>query len=316
MTASSGSESLGCRPKGRRYKVGVKSRPGCDANDAITTLDPGEYGHADRAAPIKNPDGFDRNVAFCVAGHCGYSSPARGCDAPGSRKSTTKEAILDGRKKHHGDESHLGPHRADDECHGAHRTRGLLVADVLDPGDHGGDCTRDVAGDLCRFTPLFGNGRCLCRAIEALSGSRQFLLFRGAVLPESRKALALCAAGEVYRGLGLASVLLDLPRGDGGGNGNFRGLRGRYALAELHERFQSGYFVHDDFCDFVCAGCLLYRPSRGYGLDGGERGHQRNSDQRAFDLFGDRDWLPAESSSGKRSLAVRFRLRRGVSVSV
>ncbi len=119
---------------------------------------------------------------------------ARGCDAPGSRKSTTREAILDGRKKHHGDESHLGPHRADDECHGAHRTRGLLVADVLDPGDHGGDCTRDVAGDLCRFTPLFGNGRCLCRAIEALSGSRQFLLFRGAVLPESRKALALCAA--------------------------------------------------------------------------------------------------------------------------
>src|SRR6266581_3648781 len=144
-----GSESLVCRPKGRRYKVGVKSRRGCDANDAIATRDHGEYAHADRAAPIKNPDGFDRNVAFCVAGHCGYSCRARGCDAPGSRKSTTREAILDGRKKYHGDESHIGPHRADDECHGAHRTRGLLVADVLDPGDHGGDCTRDVAGDLC-----------------------------------------------------------------------------------------------------------------------------------------------------------------------
>src|SRR5256712_12115381 len=159
--SSSGSESLVCRPKGRRYKVGVKSRRGCDANDALATRDHGEYAHAERAAPIKKPDGFDRNVAFCVAGHCGYSSPARGCDAPGSRKSTTKEAILDGRKKHHGDESHLGPHRADDERHGAHRTRGLPLADVLDPGDDGGDCTRDVAGDLCRFTPLFCNGRWL-----------------------------------------------------------------------------------------------------------------------------------------------------------
>jgi hypothetical protein len=56
---------------------------------------------AEELAPIKNPDGFNRNVAFCIHHTCGYSAPARGCDAPGSTKSTTKEAILDGRKKYH-----------------------------------------------------------------------------------------------------------------------------------------------------------------------------------------------------------------------
>jgi hypothetical protein len=60
-----------------------------------------ERAGAERSAPIKNPDGFNRNVAFGCGEQCGYSCGARGCDAPGSNKSKTKEAILDGRKKHH-----------------------------------------------------------------------------------------------------------------------------------------------------------------------------------------------------------------------
>jgi hypothetical protein len=52
-------------------------------------------------APIKNPIGLIETLRLALLDNYGYSCPARGCDAPGSRKSTTKEAILDGGKKHH-----------------------------------------------------------------------------------------------------------------------------------------------------------------------------------------------------------------------
>jgi hypothetical protein len=49
----------------------------------------------------KIPMGLIETLRFVQFVHYGYSWPARGCDAAGSNKSKTKEAILDGRKKHH-----------------------------------------------------------------------------------------------------------------------------------------------------------------------------------------------------------------------
>src|ERR1700757_1873595 len=45
--------------------------------------------------------GLIETLRLLLRNRYGYSCAARGCDAPGSRKSKTKEAILDGRKKHH-----------------------------------------------------------------------------------------------------------------------------------------------------------------------------------------------------------------------
>jgi hypothetical protein len=45
--------------------------------------------------------GLIETLRLVLHNRYGYSCAARGCDAPGSRKSKTKEAILDGRKKHH-----------------------------------------------------------------------------------------------------------------------------------------------------------------------------------------------------------------------
>ena len=53
------------------------------------------------ARQSKNPMGLIETLRLVLPAHCGYSCAARGCDAPGSSKSTRKEAILDGRKKHH-----------------------------------------------------------------------------------------------------------------------------------------------------------------------------------------------------------------------
>src|SRR4029077_495491 len=147
----------------------------------------------------------------------------------------TKEAILDGRKKHHGNESHLGPHRVNDERHGAHRTRGLLMADVRCPGRGGLDGTRHVDRHSLCYSALPGNGGVLRRTGQALSGHRQFVLLRRAVLSESRQALALRSAFEVHRRMGLSPVLLDLSGSDGGGYGDLLWLCGGNAVAERHE---------------------------------------------------------------------------------
>jgi len=51
--------------------------------------------------PSKIPMGLIETLRLALRNSNGYSCAARGCDAPGGRKSKRKEAILDGRKKHH-----------------------------------------------------------------------------------------------------------------------------------------------------------------------------------------------------------------------
>ena len=47
----------------------------------------------------KIPMGLIETLRFAQSGTTAILAAARGCDAPGSNKSKTKEAILDGRKK-------------------------------------------------------------------------------------------------------------------------------------------------------------------------------------------------------------------------
>ena len=61
-----------------------------------------------------------------------------------------------------------------------------------------------------------GHRRLLRGDGQALSRHRQLLLLCRTVLPQSRQSMAVCPACQVHRRLGLASLLLDLSRRDGG----------------------------------------------------------------------------------------------------
>ena len=97
-----------------------------------------------------------------------------------------------------------------------------------------------VALLLCLATAV-----CYAEMAKLYPGTGQFVLLRRTVVPQSRQGVALCAAFEVHRRLGLAPLLLDLSGRDGGRHGHPVRLPGRDALAELHERLQSRAGVHD-----------------------------------------------------------------------
>ena len=100
-------------------------------------------------------------------------------------------------------------------------------------------------GIVFALVAVSGDGGLLRGNGQALSRHRQFLLLRGAVVPESRQGLEVCAPVEVHRRLGLASLLLDLSGRDGGRHGNFLRLRRWHAVAQLHERVEPGTRVHE-----------------------------------------------------------------------
>src|SRR5580704_18322804 len=102
--------------------------------------------------------------------------------------------------------------------------------------------------------------------------------------------MALCTALQVHRWLGVAFVLLDLPRRDGCGYGNLLRLRGWHAVAELHECLQPRTGIHDGGCDSVYVWRGLYRTSRRHGVHGREYCDQRDPDIRADRIcrYGDR----------------------------
>src|ERR1700730_4784778 len=112
-------------------------------------------------------------------------------------------------------DTNLRINRVDDERHGAHRTRGIPLVDVLHSGDNRSDRAGDVARDYRRVVAMSGDGGLLCRTGEIVSGNRKLVLFRGAVVPESRESLEVRAAVEVHRRLGLTSLLLDLSGSNG-----------------------------------------------------------------------------------------------------
>ena len=85
-----------------------------------------------------------------------------------------------------------------------------------------------VALLLCLATAV-----CYAELAKLYPGTGSSYYLCGAVVPESRKSLEVRAAVEVHRRLGLASLLLDLSRRDGGGYRNLRRLRRGNALAEL-----------------------------------------------------------------------------------
>ena len=118
-------------------------------------------------------------------------------------------------------------------------------------------------GIVLRLAAVPGHGGLLCGNGEAVSGHRQFLLFRRTVVSEPRKGLAVRAAFEVHRRLGLASLLLDLSRRDGRRHGNFLRLPRRDALAELHERLQPRPDVHDGWWPIVFSFGVAYIAHRG-----------------------------------------------------
>ena len=75
---------------------------------------------------------------------------------------------------------------------------------------------------LCLATAV-----CYAEMAKLYPGHRQFVLLRRAIVPEPRQGLALCAAGEVHRRLGLAPLLLDLSGSDGRRDRGLRRLPGR-----------------------------------------------------------------------------------------
>ncbi len=107
----------------------------------------------------------------------------------------------------------------------------------------------DVDRHRRRAAAVFGHGRVLRGDGETLSGNGQLVLFRRAVFSQSQHGVALCAAFEVYRRLGVASLLLDLSRRDGRRHGYPVRIPGGDDLAECHERVQPRTDVHDGGCD-------------------------------------------------------------------
>ncbi len=126
------------------------------------------------------------------------------------------------------------------------------------------------------------------------------------------KAWRYRPAFEVHRRLGLASLLLDLPRSDGRGDRNFLRLHGRNAVAELHERFEPGPDVHDAGRHRVLLRRGLHRAPRCEWLDGGEHRHQRDSDFRVDRVLRDGHRLSHEPCAGQRGLPVGFDNQRGL----
>ena len=115
----------------------------------------------------------------------------------------------------------------------------FLWLTFLHPGHHRSHGAFDVDRDLHRLAALPGDGGLLCRNGQAVPRHGEFLLLRRTIVPEPRQGVALCAHFQVHRGLGLAPLLLDLSRGDGGHHGNLLRLPGGDPVAEFHERFQS-----------------------------------------------------------------------------
>src|ERR1700689_2008821 len=77
----------------------------------------------------------------------------------------------------------------DDERHGAHRSRCIPLAYVCTASDGGVHGTFDVDRNRFRTFVVFGDRGVLRGNGEAVSGYRQFLLFRGAIVPESRQGV-------------------------------------------------------------------------------------------------------------------------------
>jgi len=152
------------------------------------------------------------------------------------RRNAPGGARANGRRRcsHHETDARLN--RPDHECDGAHRPRRLPLAHFLYPGDHGRHRALNVDRHRGGVAALPGNRRVLRGNGEALPRHGKLVLLRGTILSESRNRVALCPAFEIYCGLGLASLLLDLSRGDGRGHGHPVRLPGRNPLAELHER--------------------------------------------------------------------------------
>ena len=190
------------------------------------------------------------------------------------------------------------------------------MAHLLHSGHHGRHRAGDVARHLRRLAALFGDRGRLCRVIEALPGAGQLVLFRRTGLPQSRQGVALCPALEVHRGLGVAPLLLDLPRGHGCRDGDHHRLHRGDALAEFHERLQSGSGVHDGRWHCLLFWGGLHRLSRRDGLDGGQHRHQRHSDLRLAGVLCPGPRIPHEPSAGKRRLAVRFHFGGGLHLRV
>ncbi len=174
----------------------------------------------------------------------------------------------------------------------------------------------DVDRDHFRSSAVPGHRSLLCGNGEAVSRNRQFVLFRRAVVPESRQGMAIRPAFEVHRGLGLASVLLDLSGRDGRGHRNFQRIHRRNALAEFHERFESRSDVHDAGRRSVHLRRGLHRASRREWLDGGQHCHQRDSDLRSDRVLRDGDRLPDESCAGQRGLPVGFDNERSLQLRI
>src|SRR5579883_252508 len=200
--------------------------------------------------------------------------------------------------------------RVDDECHGAHRSRSFPLAHVLYPGDSGQYPAGYVGGNCPCPASMSCNRRLLCGDGETVPRNREFLLLRRAVVFESRKGLEVCPNFEVHRGLGIASLLLDLSRGDVRRDGRAVRVSGGYAVAELHERFASWPGVHGagGRGDLFCGG--LHRLPRRRRRDIGEHRDQRYPDQRPVDFLRHGAELSHESSSGKRCVELRFRFGR------
>ena len=150
-----------------------------------------------------------------------------------------------------------------------------------DSGRHGPDRSVHVDRNLCRAAAVPGHGRMLRGDGQALSRNRQLVLLCRAIVLEPRRRLALGAARQVHRGMGLSSLLLDLSRRDGSGHGNPLRLPGGHAVAQFHERYQPRHGVHDADRDRILVPDRLYRPSGRERLHGGQYRHQCDSDRRA-----------------------------------